>query len=221
MEDYIEVINNSHLFAGVTEAETKSMLQCLSATTKEFVKKSYILRCGDLVSSVCLVLAGSVLLVKEDYWGNQNIVTRIQAGQIFAETYACVEGQPLGVSAVAAEKTRVLYLDVHRILSTCPTACAFHTRMIRNLMSILAYKNLIFNEKITHLSQRTTRSKLLSYLSAEAARCGSASFDIAFNRQQLADYLSVDRSAMSNELCKMRDEGLLWFARNHFELSGQ
>lgn len=218
MKKNIEIIKKSPLFSGVESNEIEAMLNCLSATVKEFEKDEFILRYGDKISSISLVLSGSAHIIKEDYWGNRNILTKILPGQVFAETFACTEGQPLSVSVVAASKSTVMYLDIHRILATCPSSCEFHARMIRNLVSMLAHKNLLFNEKITHLSQRSTRNKLLSYLSTEAEKCGSFSFDIIFNRQQLADYLSVDRSAMSNELCKMRDEGLLQFDKNHFIL---
>ena len=129
-----------------------------------------------------------------------------------------MEGVTLGVSVVAAEASAVMFMNVRRVLTTCGSACEFHSRLVRNLLSVLAEKNLRFNDKLTHMTQRTTRQKLLSYLSAESLRQGASEFDIPFDRQQLADYLSVDRSAMSNELCRMRDEGLLGFRRNHFVL---
>ena len=165
-----------------------------------------------------MVLSGSVHIVKEDFWGNRNIVTEIGPGQIFAESYACTPGAALGVSVVAAEAAAVMFMNVRRVLTTCSSACEFHSRLLRNLLSVLAEKNLRFNDKLTHMAQRTTRQKLLSYLSAESMRLGSPEFDITFNRQQLADYLSVDRSAMSGELSKMRDEGLLDFYKSHFRL---
>ena len=112
----------------------------------------------------------------------------------------------------------MLFLNVKRILTTCPSTCSHHNRMIRNLLSELAEKNLRLNEKITHLGQRSRRAKILSYLSAEAQRHGSAEFDIAFSRQQLADYLSVDRSGLSMELSRMQEEGLLEYRKNHFVL---
>lgn len=120
--------------------------------------------------------------------------------------------------AVAIQPSTVLFLNTNRILTVCTSACRFHTRLIQNLLSVIASKNLFLTQKLEHMSQRSTREKLLSYLSEQAQRVGKESFDIPFNRQQLADFLSVDRSAMSNELCKMRDDGLLLFEKNSFQL---
>ena len=211
-------IQQSSLFQGVTDQELAAILNCLSACKASFDKGALILCSGETVSSIYMVLSGSVHLIKEDHWGNRHILSKICPGQIFAESFACAQGQPLTVSAVAAERTTVLQLDIHPILHTCSSACPFHTRIVRNLVKIMAQKNLAFNEKITHLAQHTTREKLLSYLSAEAERQGCTTFTIMFNRQQLADYLSIDRSAMWRELCKLRDAGLLQFEKNHFTL---
>ena len=159
-----------------------------------------------------------MLVVQEDYWGNRNIRSRVAPGQVFAEAFACVPGAVMDVSVLTDEPSRVLWLNVGRILHTCPTACSHHSRMIRNLLSDLAANNLRANEKLTHISRRSTREKLLSYLSAEARRQGRADFSVPFNRQQLADYLSVERSAMSAELSRMQREGLLTVDKNSFSL---
>jgi len=124
----------------------------------------------------------------------------------------------LNVDVFAETAAIVLFLDVQRLITLCNSACDFHNRVMRNLLFDMAGKNLRFNEKLTHMAQRTTREKLLSYLSAESLRQKSSVFDIAYTRQQLADYLAVDRSAMSNELGKLRDEGILSFRKNHFQL---
>ena len=142
-------------------------------------------------------------------------------GQLFAESFACMRGSVLNVSVVTDAPSVVLYLNVRQLLTTCSSACEFHNRVIMNLLSDLADKNLSFNEKLTHMAQRTTREKLLSYLSAESIRQDSQVFDIAYNRQQLADYLSVDRSAMSNELCKLRDEGIIALIRTILSCAGK
>ena len=209
---------HSRLFSGITEEELEGMLGCLQAKSVRFPKDAYILRAGDPVDSLGILVFGSALIIQEDFWGNRNILSSISAGQSFAETFACAPGTALNVDVVTQAPSDVLFLNVRRILELCPSACAYHSRLIRNLLSDLAGKNLYFNEKITHLGQRTTRAKLLSYLSAEARRHGCAEFDIPFSRQQLADYLSVERSGLSAELGKLRAEGLLEFHRNHFLL---
>ena len=218
MKKYLEVIKKSPLFKGIDEREIEAMLACLSVNTKKYAKNEFVMRFGESTEAIGMVLAGSLHLIKEDFWGNRNIIAEIGPGQIFAESYACMEGVTLGVSVVAAEASAVMFMNVRRVLTTCGSACEFHSRLVRNLLSVLAEKNLRFNDKLTHMTQRTTRQKLLSYLYAESLRQGTSEFDIPFDRQQLADYLSVDRSAMSNELCRMRDEGLLNFRRNHFVL---
>jgi len=221
MGEFLPVLRTSPVFRGVTDAEIESMLGCLNARTGEYRKGSYLLRAGDRLEAVGLLLSGSVLIVQEDFWGNRNLMARAAAGQLFAESFACAEDAVLSVSVVADEACCVMWLDVRRILKICPTACAHHSLMIRNLLADIAEKNLRFNEKITHMSRRTTRDKLLSYLSSEAQRHGSPDFAIPFSRQQLADYLCVERSAMSAELGRLRDAGVLRFEKNHFSLCGQ
>ncbi len=218
MKNYLNVIQKSPLFSGISASELEPMLKCLSAVTKDYEKNAFVLRFGEDISSVGLVLSGSVHIIKEDYWGNRNIVTKASAGQLFAETYACVQGEALGINVVAAEPTTVLFLKVRCIMTTCSSGCEFHSRLMRNLLTVVAHNNLMLNNKLSHMAQRSTREKLLSYLSSESLKLGSSAFEISFNRQQLADYLSVDRSAMSNELCKLRDEGILKFNKNCFEL---
>lgn len=218
MKNFLPIICSSPLFSGLAEEETEAILGCLSASQESLERQQFLLRRGDRTAAMGLVLSGSVHIIREDFWGNRNIIATAGPGELFAETYACTAGATLDVSVVAAETARVMYLEVGRILNTCSPSCQFHERLIRNLLTVLAGKNLLLNEKLIHMAQRSTRDKLLSYLSAEAQRRGSASFTIPFNRQQLADYLSVDRSAMSNELGKMRDEGLLRFDKNSFQL---
>ena len=219
MKKYLSVLRMAPVFSGMSDDDIEGVLSCLGGKTAEYDKDDYILHAGDTVETVGLLLSGSVLVVKEDFWGNRNIISRIMPGQIFAESFACAPGAALSVSAVADEKCAVMWLGVRRILSTCPTACPRHSRVIENLLTELARKNLLINEKLGHMSQRTTRKKLLSYLSEEARRHGSAEFTIQFDRQQLADYLSVERSAMSAELSHLRSEGLLEYDRNRFRLS--
>lgn len=218
MREFFDTITRSPIFGGVSADETEALLKCLEAKPSEYEKGSYILRSGDSTGSVGLVLKGRVMIVQEDFWGNRNLMAGIAPGQIFAESYACTPGSVLNVSAVADSPCAVLWLDVKRVLTTCPSGCAHHNKMIRNLLSEIAGKNLRMSEKLSHMGKRTTKEKLLSYLSAEAIKNGKGEFDIPFSRQQLADYLTVERSAMSAELGKLRDEGLIEFDKNHFVL---
>ena len=218
MKDFLPVIRASRLFSGVSERELEAMLACLRPETKDYPKDTFLLRAGDTAESIGLVLSGSVLIVQEDIWGNRNILSKAGAGQTFAAAYACAPGSVLNVSVLAETPVTVLFLNVGRVLTLCPAACAHHSRIIRNLLGELAGKNLRLGEKLTHMGQRTTRAKIMSYLSAEAQRLGTYELDIPFSRQQLADYLGVERSGLSLELGKMKQDGLLEFHKNHFEL---
>lgn len=218
MEEYLEILQRSPLFAGMDAAELRAVLECLQAAERRYRKNRFILHSGERVNAAGLVLSGGVQIVREDFWGNRNIIAELGPGELFAEVYACMPDEALSVSVIAAEPTTVLFIDIRRLLTVCSNACVFHARLIRSLVSVLAKRNLMQTQKLVHMAQRSTREKLLSYLSAEAARQGGASFCIPFNRQELADYLSVDRSAMSSELGRMRDAGLLSFSRNRFTL---
>lgn len=218
MEQYISTLAKTKLFSGIEEEEIAAMLSCLSAVTKTYAKGEYIFKRESRITSVAMLLEGVVHIQQEDYWGNLSILSEVSQGEIFGEVYACLGSEEMQNNAVAVKSSIVLFLDINRVLTICPSACDFHSRLIQNLLSIMAQKNLMLTRKITHMSRRTTREKLLSYLSEQSAKAGSEVFDIPFNRQQLADYLSVDRSAMSAELGRMRNEGLLRFNRNHFEL---
>ena len=218
MEQYLFILRNSPFFQGMTEEEILSVLHCVNATVQHKKKDEYILRVGDRTESMGLVLRGSVLVLQEDLWGHRNIIHRIGPGEYFAEPFAATAGSVLNVSVVADEDSEIMLLNMERFLKSCPNACAHHSRMVRNLVSVMAKRVLDLNEKLTHMAKRSTREKLLSYLSAESMRQGKLSFTIPYDRQQLADYLSVERAAMSVELGKLQKEGLLKTTRNHFEL---
>ena len=218
MKDFLSVIRSSQLFSGVTETELTAVLACLDVKKTDFPKEAYLMHIGDTAEAIGLVLSGSVLVIQEDIWGNRNILSKAGPGQTFAAAFACAPGSRLNVSVVAEAPVTAMFLNVKRILTVCPSACTHHSRIIRNLLGELAGKNLRFSEKLTHMGQRTTRAKLMSYFSAEAQRLGKYEFDIPFSRQQLADYLGVERSGLSLELGKMRGEGLLDFHKSHFVL---
>ena len=218
MEKFLPILRHSPFFAGLTDKETLSILHCVNAVKVSKSRGSYIFRAGDATEVMGLVLSGSTLIIQEDLWGHRNILSKCNAGDFFGEPYAATPGAVLNISVVAEEDCDTLFLNIKRLLVSCPTACDHHQRLVRNLVSVLANKILIFNDKITHVSKRSTRDKLLSYLSAESVRRASLSFDIPFDRQQLADYLCVERAAMTVELSKLQKDGLLKTNRNHFEL---
>lgn len=206
------------LLRGATETEAKMMLQCLQAK-QHFYRKNDIIYCaGKRIDALGLVLTGSVNIENDDVWGNKTILDHVGPGQVFAETYSCLPEELLMVSVIAAEDSEVLFLNMERLLTTCPTSCKHHSQLIYNLLSVMARKNLNLTHKIFHTSPKSIRERVLSYLSFQAVKQGKLVFEIPFNRQQLADYLGVDRSAMSNELGKMKREGIIAFEKNKFYL---
>jgi len=212
------LLANVPLFEGVQVEELKQMLSCLNAKQESFSKQEILLLEGQPALQVGIVLCGSVLIVKEDYLGNRMILAEVSAGQLFAEAFSCAQLEHVPVTVVSAEKSTVLWIDYRRVVTVCPSACGFHSRLIQNMLQILASKNILLNRKIEYLSKRTTREKLLDFLTDQAAGKMEEEFTIPFSRQELADYLCVDRSALSTELGKMRREGLLEFHRNRFLL---
>ncbi|MBR6772181.1 MAG: Crp/Fnr family transcriptional regulator [Clostridia bacterium] len=221
MEKYIHVLKNTRLFAGVDSEEATKMLSCLQARVKAFKKGEYVFHRGEKPRVVCVLLSGELHLQHDDYWGNRSITGRVGVGEIFGESYAVASEETVMSDVIAVRDSEVIYFDVMRMLTVCSSACRFHTTVVQNLFFSVSEKNRGLEKQIDHLSRRTTREKLISYLSEEAKRNRRSSFEIPFNRQQLADYLSVDRSAMSAELSKMRDEGLISFEKNRFELFEQ
>ena len=221
MKKYISILQRSQLFAGVGEANIEAMLDCLSANLRDYKKGEYVLREGERVDNVMLLASGSLNIQKDDFWGNRSIINHISAGEMFGEAYIAPESGPLLNDVIALEDSDVMFFDFRKILTVCSSACRFHTNVVQNLFFAISEKNRQLVQKLGHMSKRTTRDKLISYLSEQAKRSGSSTFSIPFNRQQLADFLCVDRSAMSNELCKMRDDGLLTFKRNKFSLISQ
>lgn len=218
MKQYIPVLKKTVLFSGVGADEIESMLSCLGARLYHYKKDAYVLRQGEHLSDITVLVEGNLHIQKDDYWGNRSILGQVSVGEMFGEAYVAPESEALLNDVIAVEDSAVLFFDMKRIITTCSSACRFHAIVIQNLFFAISEKNRKLVQKLGHMSQRTTREKLISYLSEEAKRQNSASFVIPFNRQQLADFLSVDRSAMSNELCKMRKDGLLEFDKNKFRL---
>ena len=218
MKKYIPVLKRTKLFSGGGEEDIASLLSCLGARKKEYKKGEYILREGEHISDIFILVEGKIHIQKDDYWGNRSILSVISVGEMFGEGYAAPESGALLNDVVAVEDSSVIFFDVKRILTTCSSACRFHNMIVQNMFFAISDKNRRLVKKLGHMSGRTTRAKLISYLSEEAKRQGSSAFTVPFNRQQLADYLCVDRSAMSNELCKMRDEGMIKFEKSRFEL---
>ena len=214
-------LSNTQLFRGLEEHEITSLLSCLNTVTRSYKKGEIILSEGMITENIGVVLSGMVLISYGDIWGNTSILGNAAPGCVFAEVYACIPGQPLLITVSAAEPATVLFMNVGRVLTSCSNTCPFHARLARNLLTVCADKSLQLSRRMKHTTSKSIRGRLMSYFSECAKQFGSSSFIIPYNRQQLADYLAVDRSAMSTALGKLRDEGVLTFQKNHFHLLQQ
>lgn len=218
MKEYIPILKQTKLFADVGEEDILAMLGCLQAVKRSYRKGEFVHRQGEQLRRIAVLAEGTLHIRRDDYWGNRSIVNVIAAGEMFGESYAAPDSEPLLYDIVAVEECTVISFEIRKLLTVCSAACRFHSLVIQNLLYTVTAKNRQLTQKLNHMAQRTTREKLLSYLSEQSKKSGSATFAIPFNRQELADFLSVDRSAMSGELGRMRDEGLIRFEKNRFTL---
>ncbi len=218
MEKYLEILKKCPLFSKIEKNELIKMLVCLGAKVEAFDKKYTIFAEGSPAKYIGIVLSGSAQIIQVDYYGNRSILSTIEPSQVFAEAFACTESESLPVTIVTNEPCEVMFIDCHHILHTCSNHCEFHQQLIFNLMKDLATKTIVFHQKIEIIAKRTTRDKLLTYLLIKSKEAGSRSFDIPYDRQELADYLEVERSGLSAEISKLRNEGILESNKKHFVL---
>ena len=216
MRKIFDTLKSNPLFQGIAFSDFERMLGCLSARPVKYRKNDVILLSGDTVSFVGLVLTGCVRIIKESSDGNASILAELSVSEVFGEVFACAGISQSPVTVLASEDAEILVIDFKKIITTCSAACTFHARLIENMLKLLAHKNLLLNQKMDIISKRTTREKLLCFFDYQ--RGAARKFTIPFNREELARYLCVDRSAMSNELSKLRNEGLISFNKNEFEL---
>ena len=218
MKEFHPILERCPLFDGICMEDLSAMLGCIGGRTVSVAKGQSVYREGDPATHVGMVLSGAVRMVREDYYGNRSIVAHIGPAELFGETYACAGITSLPISIVAEADSTLLLMDCRRITTTCSSACAFHSRIIYNLLRLVAVKNLVFDQKIQVTSKRTTREKLMAFLLNQAKLQGSNNFTIPYDRQELADYLEVDRSGLSAEISKLRREGILESDKKHFTL---
>jgi CRP-like cAMP-binding protein len=216
MKEYFEILSKYPLFNGIEPENIENMLICLNGKTMEIAKGNPIFLEGDPAQFVGIVLSGMVQIVQEDYYGNRSVLTVLSPGEMFAEAFSCAGLQTMPVSVMALKNSTILLLDCRKVLTVCSNTCQFHSKLITNLLQGISRKNLALNQKIRFMSQKTTKEKLMAYLSAQAKQQGSPEFTIPYDRQSLADYLGVERSAMSAEIGKLKREGLIdskgkWF----------
>ena len=211
-------LQNSALFATIDEESLKRLCVCISARERVYERDTFVFRAGDPIGSVYYILSGSIHIIDEDFWGNRSIVETMQKNTLFGEAYVFSSADNYLVNVVAAEKSVILEIDPEKLFETCSAKCLCHTVLARNALHIVSEKIVRLTEKLGHVMRRTTREKLLSYLSVCARREKSSSVHIPYTRQQLADYLCVDRSALSHELSRLQKQGVLCYSKNHFEL---
>lgn len=218
MKKYFEVLQKCPLFYQIEKENLLALIDCLGAKIKAFDKKYAIISEGNPAKHIGIMLSGTAQIVQLDYYGNRSILGSIEPTQMFAEAFACAEVCSIPVTVITNEPCEVMLVECSHILHTCTNNCGFHQQLIFNLMKDLATQNVLFYQKSEITSKRTTREKLLAYLMFQAKKTGNSSFDIPFDRQELADYLEVDRSGLSTEIGKLRNEGVIASYRKHFEL---
>lgn len=218
MKPNLKILMMSSLFQGVTENELEAMLECLAPTERKYGKNDVILLAGTKVSSVGILLEGNAQITRDDAEGNRAILSELERADLFAEAYVAAGSVEIPVTVIATSDCRILWIPFGKIVGICNSSCSFHRVLIQNMMRVIAIKNVMMNEKMRILSCKTTREKLMTYLSDYSERVGKNKFKIPFSRNELADFLSVDRSAMSRELSRLRDEGFLNYHKNEFEL---
>lgn len=213
-----EFLSKTALFMGCTDTEIEHMLVCLKHKVKKFDKDQYIYNVGQVVTDVCLILSGSVQIENIDVVGNKSILGIVKQGDLFAESYACIPNQPILVDVKTCEATEILFINVPALFSES-NSCGHGAKLMQNLLRVSAKKNLNLSMRIFHSASKTIRGRLVSYFSEQISAQGTCDIKIPLNRQQLADYLGVERTALSKELGKMRDEGLLTFHKNEFHIN--
>ncbi|MCL2335455.1 MAG: Crp/Fnr family transcriptional regulator [Endomicrobia bacterium] len=217
-KNHLRVLKKVKLFEGISETNIEKALLCLGRKTAKYEKGEIIIAEGEPVKDLGIVLSGSVQILKDDFDGARAIIAQFYPSELFAEALACAQARKSPVTAAAAANCEILFIPFLRISNVCDNVCGFHTKITMNMMKILARKNMLLNNKIEHLSKRSMREKILSYLTEESRKQNLKEFNIPFNRNELADFLSLDRSAMSRELGKMKEDGLIDFDKNRFKL---
>ena len=218
LKKYLEILKKCPLFDGIEDEDLLRMLNCLDARVEFFDKKYTVMAEGAPARYLGIVLSGEVQISQTDYYGNRNLLGTITVSDVFGEAFACAEARSVPVTVIASEPSEIMLIDCSHVLHTCHNNCGFHQKLIFNLMKDLAKKTIVFHQKIEITSKRTTRDKLMTYLAMRAKEEGSDYFEIPFDRQELADYLEVDRSGLSAEISKLRSEGVLESEKRWFRL---
>lgn len=221
MDKYFLTLRVCPLFDSIADDDLCAILDCLGASVRRYYKGQTILSEGDPADTLGIVLRGQVRVLRVDYYGNRSILATLDPADIFGDTYAFAGVKTMPVDVVAASDCEAMLIPAHRISRTCRHACSFHAQVIYNLLHVIAAKNLMQSQKNEITAQRTTRDKLMAYLMLEAKTRARSTFTIPYDRQELADYLAVDRSGLSSEIGKLRREGVIDCHKNEFTLLTQ
>ena len=217
MKDFMGEVH-SPLFYGIKPDELNAMLSCIGYHIGTFKKGDIVAFEGDHLKHIGIIMKGSVDMVKEDLWGNRTMLVRMRKDEMFGETFACGSDSLSVVTFLVSEDAKVLFMPFDRVMHSCTMACQFHHRLIENMVKIIVDKNRDLMRKVDVVSKRTIREKLLAYLSIQAQMQNSRYFEISLGRVELAEYLCVDRSAMTRELAKMKEDGLIDYDKNCFRI---
>lgn len=204
------------LFENVSNNEVLELLKCIGIKTKVFRKNAFILKAGSKIDYLAVILGGNAVMSKTDSFGKQTVIEKLKMNDIFGHNIVCCGLEKSPVDIVAENECEVLFLPFEKVVTPCEKLCPYHLQLIKNVMKMISKRNSLLNDKIDIIGQKTTRDKILALL--ETYRNGQRVFSIPYSREEMAKFLCVDRSAMSRELCRMRDEGILKFSKNHFEI---
>lgn len=217
MKEYLNILADTGLFRDIDTADLEELLKCLGAEIKTIGKSEIVLLNGDKPESIGIVLSGQLHVVREDTDGNRSILAAITPGDIFGEALCCADVPESPVTVLADTASLVMLLRFSHILNTCSNSCAFHTRLIANMLRLIANKNLLLQDRMEIISLKSIRAKVTRYLESFSPVRG-LEFYIPFNREELADFLCVERSALSHELARMKKDGLIEYKKNRFTL---
>ena len=214
----IEFLKTTMIFHGMSEDEIADSLEFFHANEQHFKKGTAILRAGAVTDKMGLVMDGSVTIESDDVWGNRTILSSVEAGQFFAETYSLLPDEPMLVNVVANEDCRILFLKIGSLKRLQSNMGQWMIRFVSNLLMISTHKNLMLSGRSFHTAPKTIRGRVMNYLNSVSIQKHANEFNIPFDRQQLADYLNLERTALSKELGKMKRDGLIDFYKNTFKI---
>lgn len=216
MKEYLSIIQRCPLFRDVSQQEMGEMLHCLNGAVRLYQKDEIIWMAGESIDRMGIVVEGTVRVIRDDVFGNRHILTDIAPGQLFGEAFVCAGVKTAPVTVIAREQSKVLFVEFHKLMTTCRNSCAYHNQLIFNMLSIIAQKNILLNKKMSYVTAKSTRNKIAMYLADIMEEPEQKSVRIPFNRNDLAEFLDVNRSVLSRQLSQMKSEGIIDMRKNVF-----